>query len=433
MTTVSHPERTSRGCCYHLKTSRTIVVGVVCIAMFTDSLLLTLVDPILPKMLLRIEEGKLEMHSVGLFLGNKTMYSSSHNNTADYLNQGGKFGFLVAAKGAAQFICNPFVGHVTSRFGYRSPMMFGSVLLAGSTLAFGYSVSYWMLMICRLVQGLASSLTAVTSLGLLADTFRDDIERGKVVGYAFGGLSMGIIAGPIYGSLLYDFVSPEFPFQLLSGIMGLSVGFRVPFQKDRPGAIFKLIADPYILIIAANIFLLNLDTSIVLAFLPLELMRLADPPTWQLGIVVLPTSVGYLLAGVICPRMVKVIPRWTQGLAGMFISAGTLMALAYSFTFVHMVIVTSFLGLAIGMISTSMQPIFAYIVDIRHSDRYGNVYAISDMAVCLSMFLGPLVGGPVLYGFGIQVLLFGAAILDLLCAPLCVLLKSPTPRIKARI
>lgn len=40
------------------------------------------------------------------------------------------------------------------------------------------------------------------------------------------------------------------------------------------------------------------------------------------------------------------------------------------------------------MISTSMQPIFAYIVDIRHNDLYGNVYAISDMAVCLSMFLG---------------------------------------------
>lgn len=41
-----------------------------------------------------------------------------------------------------------------------------------------------------------------------------------------------------------------------------------------------------------------------------------------------------------------------------------------------------------GMISTSMQPIFAYLVDIRHSDVYGNVYAISDMSVCLAMFLG---------------------------------------------
>ena len=42
----------------------------------------------------------------------------------------------------------------------------------------------------------------------------------------------------------------------------------------------------------------------------------------------------------------------------------------------------------LGMISTSMQPIFALVVDRRHAEVYGNVYAISDMAVCLSMSLG---------------------------------------------
>ena len=35
-----------------------------------------------------------------------------------------------------------------------------------------------------------------------------------------------------------------------------------------------------------------------------------------------------------------------------------------------------------------MQPIFAHLVDIRHSAVYGNVYAISDMAVCLAMSVG---------------------------------------------
>ena len=41
-----------------------------------------------------------------------------------------------------------------------------------------------------------------------------------------------------------------------------------------------------------------------------------------------------------------------------------------------------------GMVSTSMQPIFAHLVDIRHAAVYGNVYAISDMAVCLAMSVG---------------------------------------------
>lgn len=38
------------------------------------------------------------------------------SNDKDDLNYGGKFGYLIAAKGAAQFVCNPFVGHFTSRY-----------------------------------------------------------------------------------------------------------------------------------------------------------------------------------------------------------------------------------------------------------------------------------------------------------------------------
>ncbi|XP_064606061.1 synaptic vesicular amine transporter-like [Liolophura sinensis] len=432
-------------CIQRVKRSRVLVVVLVCTVMFTDSLLLTLVDPILPKILDSLENPPVpesERQQPGSEFKDGSFESVRDGpdilprpDVKDDLNYGGKFGYLVAAKGAAQFVCNPFVGHFTSRFGYRHPMLFGSVLLAASTIAFAYSINYWMLMVTRLIQGLASSFTAVSSLGLLADTFRDDEERGKVVGYAFGGLSLGIIAGPVYGSMLYDFVSPKFPFQLLACIVLLSgVAQIFTYQKQtklkREGAshICKLARDPYIIIVALNIFLLNLDGSVLLAFMPLNLMRLANPPTWQLGIVVLPSSIGYMVAGVIFPRIVKYFPRWLQGLVGMFVSSGTLMALAYSDTFVNMMIVTAFLGLTMGMISTSMQPIFAYLVDIRHSDVYGNVYAISDMSVCLAMFLGPLLGGPVLYAFSYQTLLFAAAVIDLVCAPLSILLRKPTPK-----
>lgn len=36
-------------------------------------------------------------------------------------------------------------------------------------------------------------------------------------------------------------------------------------------------------IFLGNVFLLNLDVSVILAFLPLRLIDLADPDTWQLG------------------------------------------------------------------------------------------------------------------------------------------------------
>ena len=51
----------------------------------------------------------------------------------------------------------------------------------------------------------------------------------------------------------------------------------------------------------------------------------------------------------------------------------------------------------IGMVSTSAQPIFAYLVDIRHASVYGNVYAISDMSVCLAMTIGRFTSYDILY------------------------------------
>ena len=44
-------------------------------------------------------------------------------------------------------------------------------------------------------------------------------------------------------------------------------------EKDHSlGTICRLISDPYVLIVAGNIFLLNLDVSVILAFLPLRLI-----------------------------------------------------------------------------------------------------------------------------------------------------------------
>lgn len=71
-----------------------------------------------------------------------------------------------------------------------------------------------------------------------------------------------------------------------------------------------------------------------------------------------------------------------------------------------------------------MQPIFAIIVDSRHKKVYGNVYAISDMSVCLAMFLGPMVGGPILYAFGFEILLCSIAIVDVCFSFFSMLLRK---------
>ena len=46
------------------------------------------------------------------------------------------------------------------------------------------------------------------------------------------------------------------------------------------------------------------------------------------------------------------------------------------------------LGLAIGMVDSSMMPQLGYIVDNRHNAVYGGVYAIGDVAFCFGFAVG---------------------------------------------
>lgn len=402
--------------------SSTLVVVIVFFSLLTDSLLLTLVDPILPDIIRRIN------NATGVD-GGQTVSEDINNN--------GMYGYLVAAKGATQFVCSPFVGILVVRFGFRLPMIFGSLTLMLSTVAFAFGSNYIFLFVTRMLQGAASSVTAVTGMGLLAATFTCDDERGRIMGIAIAGISMGIIAGPVYGSVLYQFFGQAVPFLTVAGMIFFTVVLQICGFKNDSGVkgesittMIRLFCDPYILVVAGNVFLLNLDVSVILAFLPLRLIDLADPDTWQLGIVVLPTSIGYLLAGMIFPRLVKYIPRWIIAIVGLMISTGTLVALAFCYTFMAMIIVTTFLGIALGMVSTSMVPLFAHIVDLRHSGVYGNVYAISDMAVCLAMFVGPLIGGPIVYTFGFEWLVCGVALLNFCFAQFsCLLRRIPSHEI----
>jgi len=41
-----------------------------------------------------------------------------------------------------------------------------------------------------------------------------------------------------------------------------------------------------------------------------------------------------------------------------------------------------------GMVDSSMMPIMGYLVDLRHTSVYGNVYAIADVAFCMGFAIG---------------------------------------------
>lgn len=70
-------------------------------------------------------------------------------------------------------------------------------------------------------------------MGLLASTFCRQEERGKVMGFAVSAISVGIIIGPLYGSLLYQFLGQIAPFMILSGMVFFDIILQlITFKAD---------------------------------------------------------------------------------------------------------------------------------------------------------------------------------------------------------
>lgn len=81
---------------------------------------------------------------------------------------------------------------------------------------FAVGETFPTLLIARMLQGVGSACTSVAGMGMLADRYPDDRERGNAMAIALGGLALGVLIGPPFGGVLYEFVGKSAPFVILA-------------------------------------------------------------------------------------------------------------------------------------------------------------------------------------------------------------------------
>uniref|UniRef100_A0A8D2AMW0 Solute carrier family 18 member A2 n=1 Tax=Sciurus vulgaris TaxID=55149 RepID=A0A8D2AMW0_SCIVU len=246
--------------------SRKLILFIVFLALLLDNMLLTVVVPIIPSYLYSIKHEKnateiqtarpaltastsgsfqsifsyydnstmvtgnatRNLHGEQLHRAATTQHMATNKSTApsdcpsedkDLLNENVQVGLLFASKATIQLLTNPFIGLLTNRIGYPIPMFAGFCIMFISTIMFAFSSSYAFLLIARSLQGIGSSCSSVAGMGMLASVYTDDEERGNAMGIALGGLAMGVLVGPPFGSVLYEFVGKTAPFLVLAALV----------------------------------------------------------------------------------------------------------------------------------------------------------------------------------------------------------------------
>src|SRR6476469_5639720 len=131
-------------------------------------------------------------------------------------------GLLFGSFGVALLTLSIPMGAMSDRLGRKGPMIAALAVLAGATLLFAYAQSLPMLFLARMLQGAADAVTWVVGFALIADLYGED-ERGRAMGLAMGGSSLGFIIGPVVGGWLYEIGGIRLPFLVVAALAAIDL------------------------------------------------------------------------------------------------------------------------------------------------------------------------------------------------------------------
>ncbi|KAI1287358.1 Synaptic vesicular amine transporter [Halotydeus destructor] len=389
--------------------SKRLLILVVAIALLLDNVLVTSVGP-----LKDIKRRALEKRH-GL------------------ISENFEIGVLFASKSVLQGITNLFiVGWLTSSIGYSIPMFTGFIIMFIATLTFAIGESMAVLLIARGLQGIGSSLTSVSGMGMLAERFPDDKERGSAMALALSGLALGVLIGPPFGGIVYETLGKAAPFimlaflALLDGILQLFVlQPKVVRCAHEATSLRDLASDPCIQVAAGALTVANAAIAVLEPSLPLHMIQTMDADNWQQGAVFLPASMSYLMGTSVFGHLSYQLGRWKVAMLGTLAIGFALLCIPWANSVNDLILPNAVIGLGMGMVDSTMMPTLAYLVDIRHNSVYGTVYALGDIAFCVSFVLGPLLSATVGSIVGFSGLIVMTSLMCFIFAPFLLLLRQP--------
>jgi DHA1 family tetracycline resistance protein-like MFS transporter len=131
-------------------------------------------------------------------------------------------GILSAAYAVMQFGFSPTIGSLSDRFGRRPILLVSMGVLALDYVVMALAGSIWLLLIGRIVAGMAAA-THATALAFMADVTEPG-KRAQNFGLISAGFGIGFILGPLLGGLLGG-LDPRAPFVAAALLAGLNLIF----------------------------------------------------------------------------------------------------------------------------------------------------------------------------------------------------------------
>ncbi|XP_015273054.1 PREDICTED: vesicular acetylcholine transporter [Gekko japonicus] len=351
-------------------------------------------------------------------------------------NEDLKIGVLFASKALLQLLVNPLSGPFIDRVGYSLPLFIGLSVMFLSTVIFAFAENYGTLFAARSLQGLGSAFADTSGIALLADKFPEEAERTRALGIALAFISFGSLVAPPFGGILYHFAGKRVPFLILASVSlldGLALllverpfGDRTRDNRPVGTAIHRLMADPYIAVVAGALTTCNIPLAFLEPTIATWMARTMGASEWEMGLVWLPAFLPHVLGVYLTIRLADRYPhlQWFYGALGLVIIGASSCTVPACRTFWQLVLPLCGLCFGIALVDTALLPTLAFLVDVRYVSVYGSVYAIADISYSVAYALGPIAAGEIVHSLGFVKLNLGMGLANVLYAPVLLALRN---------
>ncbi|OBT47260.1 hypothetical protein VE00_03418 [Pseudogymnoascus sp. WSF 3629] len=194
-----------------LRSSKLFIILTLCAAVFSDMFLYGVIVPVVPFAL--------------------TARAGIPEEDAQHW-----VSVLLAVYGAALLVSAPVSGWYADRTSSRRlPLLFGLVALTGATVLLCLARSVALMVVGRLLQGCAAGVVWTVGMALMVDTVGQK-DIGQLLGYVGISMSVGIIAAPLVGGVVYQRCGYYAVYYVCFGLLALDIGMRLALIEKKIAA-----------------------------------------------------------------------------------------------------------------------------------------------------------------------------------------------------
>jgi len=305
-----------------------------------------------------------------------------------------------------------FVGRLSDRFGRKSFLSGGLIILTLSSVGLMFASDPLHLILWRFIQGLGASAHLPIAQAYLGDITPEGNE-GKWMGYFNAVLFAGMGTGPLVGGFIADAFSIRASFLVMAVLNTLGLIATLVYLKEMPRKTaargYTSYAAPLKSRIMRGVFVYRmtagLSTSCLMAFTPLFADLRIGLSTSLIGIMLAsrtPVSIVQSYTGRLADRWDRRAMVVWGGIVS--IAATALLPLTGGFWTLLVAYISVTLGQAIGIPAAN-----AYVVQEGRTFGMGACMTLFMMAMQIGAGIGPVVLGGIADRIGLDSVFYAAA------------------------